>query len=151
MYTISTKFSRYHTFNKFEYFQVFGPSVHLMYPIFHWIFSISYIQWIWIFRRIWTFDTSIVHSFPLHFHDFVHSMNSIFRQIRAFCTFNVHKFPLNFHDIVHLTNSNFSTYLDHLYIQYTQFSIGFSGYHTFNEFKFFYEFSLSVHLIYTIF
>ena len=93
-----------------------------MYTNFHWIFLISYIQRIWIFPQIW-----------------------------IFCTCNVHNFPMNFHDSVHSTNSNFSTNLDVLFVKCTKFYVEFSRYHTFNEFKFFHVFILSIHLLYSIF
>ena len=105
-------------------------------------------------------------DFPSHFHEFVHSTNSIFffLQIWMFCTSNVHNFPLNFHDFVLLNNSNFSTTPDYLYIWCTQFSIEYSRFGTFISFPsnflefvhltnsiFFYKSEWSIRLMYKIF
>ena len=98
----------------------------LMYSIFHWILTILNIQRIWIFPRIRNFDTSNVHNFPLHLHDFVHWMYSNFSTNSEVLYMKVH-FQLNFHDIFHSRNSIY------LFIY------------------FFYESGPSVHLMYTIF
>ena len=76
----------------------------LMYSIFHWILTILNIQRIWIFPRIRNFDTSNVHNFPLHLHDFVHWMYSNFSTNSEDLYMKVH-FQLNFHDIFHSRNS----------------------------------------------
>ena len=39
----SIEFSQYHKFTEFEFFYEFGLSGHLMYIVFHWIFTILYI------------------------------------------------------------------------------------------------------------
>ena len=54
--------------------------------IFHWVYTILFIQRFWIFQQIRMINTL------------------------------VRSFPFNFHDFVHLTNSNFSTNSDYLYI-----------------------------------
>ena len=54
--------------------------------IFHWVYTILFIQRFQIFQQIWMINTL------------------------------VHNFPFNFQDFEHLTNSNFSTNSDYLYI-----------------------------------
>ena len=82
-------FSRFYILNKFVL------SVHLMYTIFPWVFTVLYIQQI-----------------------------QIFKQIHTICTSNIHTFPLNFHYFVLSTKSNFSTSLHYLYILYTPSRFG---------------------------
>ena len=83
----SIEFSQICKFNEFKFLNKFIRSVHLMYIIFHSIFTIWYvlrfsnwnftilnIQWFWIFHQI-RMISALVYSFPLNFHDFVHSTN----------------------------------------------------------------------------
>ena len=135
---MSTHFvlSRFYTINKFERsahlnfgFYKFEWSIHLMYTIFSWIFTILYFQGNQISQQVQNICTSNVHNFPLNFHNMVCSLilNQIFThlyiqririflQIRMIYTSNVHNFQLNVHDFVLSTKTNLSTSLDYLYI-----------------------------------
>jgi len=83
----SIEFSWFCKFNKFKILNKFLRSVHLMYIKFHSIFTIWYvlrffnwdftilnIQRFWIFHQI-KMISALIYSFPLNFHDFVHSTN----------------------------------------------------------------------------
>ena len=135
-----------------------------MYKIFHWIFTILYIQRIQYLKYIHMIYTSIVHNFPLNFHDFLLSTKSKFLTSPNYwyilCTqFSIEfsqfgtfiDFPSNFHKFVHSTNSNFFTNPNDLYIKCTEFSIEFSRFCIFNENKFVNKSRLFVHLTYTNF
>ena len=138
--------------------------VCLMFKIFHRIFTILYIQRIQCLKYIHTTYTSILHNFPLNFHDFVLSTKSNFLTSPNYwyilCTqFSIEfsrfgtfiDFPSNFHEFIHLMNSNFFTNPNDLYIKCTEFSIEFSRFCIFNENKFVNKSGLFVHLTYTIF
>ena len=83
----SIEFSWFCKFNEFEFLNKFIRLIYLLYIIFHSIFTIWYvlwssnwdftilnIQWFRIFHQI-SMISALVYSFPLNFHDFVHSMN----------------------------------------------------------------------------
>ena len=122
-----------------------------MYTNFHWIFSISYIERIWIFPQIWIFCTCNVQNFPMNFHDSIHSTNSNFSTNLDVLFVKCTKFYVEFHDIIHLMNSNFSMYSYYLSIYCIQFSSVFWWFRTFDEFNFFHKFKLSIHLVYRVF
>ena len=47
----SFEFSWFYTLNEFEFFNKFVLSIHLMYTIFPWVFTVLYIQWIQILNK----------------------------------------------------------------------------------------------------
>ena len=67
---LSIEFSRFYTFNEFEFFNKFGLSVHLKYTIFPWISTILYFQWNQFSQQV----RNICASNVLNFHDLVRSL-----------------------------------------------------------------------------
>ena len=106
-----------------------------MYKIFHWIFTILYIQQILIFKQIHTICTFNVHNFSFNFHDFVLSIEIKF----------LNKSRLSVHLMYTIFHWIFMIWFVHW------FSIKFSQICRFNEFDFFYKSERFVHLMYIIF
>ena len=69
------------------------------YLIFHWVYTILFIQQFWNFHQIRMIST-LVHSFKLNFHDFVHLMTTNLETNWMICTSNIIKFPLSLLNLV---------------------------------------------------
>ena len=132
----SIKLSRICTFNEFEFLNKFGWSVHLMYIIFHWMFTTWYIlqfsiEFLWFytfnefefFNKFWIFVHLMYTIFPWILR-YVRLMYMIYTSIEfsQFCTFKKFKFLNKSIRFVHLTYIIFHLVFMILYFQQNQIS-----------------------------